>query len=183
GLVSATIPMLATTLGKRRNALREIRRTVRQGLWTAALVCIPAWAILWHTEAILVFMGQSPPLAAKAAQFMHTLQWALLPYLAYIVLRSFLAAIEKPVWTLVIAAGAIAFNALAGWLLIFGHWGFPALGLEGAGIASTCSSTMMFLGLALVLTRHKQFRRYRLLGRLWDRDWARLAELWRLGIP
>ncbi|SHI23972.1 MATE family efflux transporter [Pollutimonas bauzanensis] len=183
GLVSATIPMLATTLGKRRNALREIRRTVRQGLWTAALICIPAWAILWHTEAILVFMGQSPPLAAKAAQFMHTLQWALLPYLAYIVLRSFLAAIEKPVWTLVIAAGAIAFNALAGWLLIFGHWGFPALGLEGAGIASTCSSTMMFLGLALVLTRHKQFRRYRLLGRLWDRDWARLAELWRLGIP
>ncbi len=183
GLVSATIPMLATTLGKRRNALREIRRTVRQGLWTAVLICIPAWAILWQAEAILVFMGQSPHLAAKSAEFMHTLQWALLPYLAYIVLRSFLAAAEKPVWALLIAALAIAFNALAGWLLIFGHWGLPALGLAGAGIASTCSSIMMFLGLALVLTRHKSFRRYRLLGRLWEHDWTRLAELWRLGLP
>lgn len=183
GLVSATIPMLATTLGKRRNAVREVRRTVRQGLWTAILICLPAWTILWHAEAILVAMGQDPVLAAKSVEFMHTLQWALLPYLGYIVLRSFLAAMEKPAWTLLVAGSAIAFNALAGWLLIFGHWGFPALGLAGAGIASTCSSTMMFIGLALVLKRHRRFRRYHLLGNLWHADFTRLLELWRLGLP
>lgn len=183
GLVSATIPMLATTLGKRRNAVRDIRRTVRQGLWTAVLICIPAWLMLWQTEAILLLMGQDPAMAAKSVEFMHALQWALLPYLGYIVLRSFLAAMERPAWTLLVAGSAIAFNALAGWLLIFGHWGFPALGLKGAGIASTCSSLMMFLGLALVLARHKHFRRYHLLGHLWHPDFSRLAALWRLGLP
>ncbi|NYT64090.1 MATE family efflux transporter [Alcaligenaceae bacterium] len=183
GLVSATIPMLATTLGRRRNAVREVRRTVRQGLWTAAIICIPAWLILWQAEAILIFMGQNPVIAAQSVEFMHTLQWALLPYLGYIVLRSFLAAMEKPAWTLLVAGSAIAFNALAGWLLIFGHWGFPALGLAGAGIASTCSSIMMFLGLVLVLSRHKRFRRYHLLGHLWRPDTARLKELWRIGLP
>lgn len=183
GLVSATIPMLATTLGRRRNAVREVRRTVRQGFWAAAIICMPAWLILWQAEAILVVMGQNPVTAAKSVEFMHTLQWALLPYLGYIVLRSFLAAMEKPAWTLLVAASAIAFNALAGWLLIFGHWGFPAMGLAGAGIASTCSSTMMFFGLALVLKRHKRFRRYHLFGHLWRPDFARLAELWRIGLP
>lgn len=183
GLVSATIPMLATTLGRRRNAVREVRRTVRQGLWTAVLICIPAWLMLWQAEHILIFMGQDPAMVAKSMEFMRTLQWALLPYLGYIVLRSFLAAMERPAWTLLVAGTAIAFNALAGWVLIFGHWGFPALGLEGAGIASTCSSAMMFLGLMLVVRRHKRFRRYHLMGKIWRADFPRLAELWRLGIP
>lgn len=183
GLVSATMPMLAATLGRRRNAVREVRRTVRQGLWSALLICLPMWLILWQAEAVLLLMGQRPAMAADAAGLMHTLQWALLPYLGYIVLRSVLAAMERPAWTLLVAGAAILLNALVGWLLIFGHWGFPALGLKGAGIASTCSSIAMFLGMALVLTRHKRFRRYHLFGRLWLADFKRLAELWRLGIP
>ena len=94
-------------------------------------------------------------------------------------LRCFLAAMEKPLWTLLIAAFAILFNALAAWSLIFGHFGLPALGLKGAGIATTLSSTMMFLGLALVIVTHKKFRRYRLFGRFWRSDWPRLLDLWR----
>lgn len=183
GLVSATIPMLSTVLGRRRHAVREVRRTVRQGLWTCVLICIPVWLILWHAEAILLLMGQDPHMAARSVELMRTLQWALLPYLGYIVLRSFLAAMERPAWTLFVAGAAIAFNALAGWLLIFGHWGLPQLGLAGAGIASTASSTLMFAGLAFLLARIKLFRRYRLLGRFWEVDLRRLAELWRLGIP
>ncbi|HWK71033.1 MAG TPA: MATE family efflux transporter [Burkholderiaceae bacterium] len=183
GLVSATMPMLAATLGRRRSAVREVRRTVRQGLWSALLICLPMWLILWHAEAVLLLMGQRPAMAADAAGLMRTLQWALLPYLGYIVLRSVLAALERPAWTLLVAGAAIALNALVGWLLIFGHWGFPALGLQGAGIASTCSSIAMFLGMATVLTRHRRFRRYHLFGRLWLADFKRLAELWRLGIP
>src|SRR5690606_17154527 len=130
-----------------------------------------------------VFMGQQAAMAAKSVELMHSLQWALLPYLGYIVLRSFLAAMERPAWTLLIAGLAIAFNALMGWILIFGHWGFPAMGLQGAGIASTCSSGLMFLGLLAVLARHPRFKRYRLLGRFWDVDFVRLRELWRLGLP
>jgi MATE family multidrug resistance protein len=183
GLVSATIPMLSMTLGRRRHAVREVQRTVRQGLWTAALVCIPVWIILWQAETILVFLGQDPVIAARSLPFMHTLQWALLPELGYIVLRSFLAAIERPAWALLVAVAAIVFNALAAWSLIFGHLGLPALGLRGAGIASASSSLLMFLGLALVVTRQRQFRRYYLFDRFWQADWTRLVELWHLGIP
>ncbi|PWL19190.1 MATE family efflux transporter [Falsochrobactrum shanghaiense] len=183
GLVSAVMPMIAITLGRHRHSVRDVRRTVRQGMWTAIIIVIPIWVLLWHAEEIYLLLGQRPDIAARSTDFMHTLQWALLPYLFYIVLRSFFAAMEKPMWTLLVAALAIGFNALAGWTLIFGHFGFPRMELHGAGIATTASSMMMFLGLAFITLRHRRFRRYHLFGRFWRPDWPRLIELWRIGLP
>lgn len=183
GVVTAVMPMVAMTLGKNRHSVREVRRTVRQGLWTAIMICIPFWIMLWHAEGIFIALGQRPDVAARSIELMRTLQWALLPYLGYIVLRSFLAALEKPLWTLLIAMMAIAFNALAAWSLIYGHFGLPAMGLRGAGIATSLSSFMMFFGLAIVIMVDKKFRRYAMFGRFWRADWPRLLELWRLGLP
>ena len=59
---------------------------------------------------------------------MHWLQWAVLPFYGYIVLRSFISALERPRWALVIVVIAVAFNAFANWCLIFGNLGFPADG-------------------------------------------------------
>ncbi len=183
GLVSAVMPMIAIELGKNRFSVRDVRRTVRQGFWAAVMVSLPMWLLLWHAEDVFLLFGQRPDIAAHAAQFMRTLQWALLPYLCYIVLRSFFAAMERPLWTLLVALISIVFNVFAAWSLIFGHLGLPRLELMGAGIATTLSSLMMFLGLAFVLYKNRKFRRYHLFGRFWRPDWARLAELWRIGLP
>lgn len=183
GLASATIPMLSTTLGKRCNAVRNVRHTVRQGLWTAVLICMPIWVLLWHADTVFIMLGQDPELSRQSLQLMHYLQWALLPEICYIVLRSFLDSLEKPAWTLIAAVTAIVFNAVLGWCLILGHAGFPQLGLRGAGIATTCSTLLMFLGLVLIVTRQKRFKRYKLFGRLLQPSWPHFAELWRLGTP
>jgi len=183
GLIAATIPMIASALGKRRHAMRDVRRTVTQGLWAAVLICLPIWLLTSNADHLLIALGQRPELAAGAFELMHTLQWALLPHLGYLVLRSFLSAMEQPRWALLVAAGAIVFNALAAWLLIFGHAGFPALGLAGAGIASTASSTLMFLGLVVVVTRQRRFRRFHLFGNLFARDRERLVAIFKLGLP
>ncbi|WP_245425406.1 MATE family efflux transporter [Phyllobacterium brassicacearum] len=183
GLMLATSPMMARELGRNRFAVREIRRTVRQGLWVAVAVSIPIWLVLWNTESILVAMGQDAGLAGQAGNYMRALQWAVLPFYGYIVLRSFIAALERPGWALVIAIVSVAFNALANWVLIFGHFGFPKLGIVGSGIATTLSSMMMFAGLVVVISMDPKFRRYRLFGRFWRADWPRFADLLRLGLP
>jgi MATE family multidrug resistance protein len=183
GLASATIPILSTTLGKRRNAVRSVRHTVHQGLWIAGLISIPVWVLLWNADSLFVALGQDPGLSRQSMQLMHTLQWALLPELCYIVLRSFLDSLEKPAWTLIAAVTAIVFNAVLGWCLILGHGGFPQMGLRGAGVATTCSTLLMFLGLVIIVTRQKRFRRYKLFGRLLQPSWPHFADIWRLGIP
>jgi MATE family multidrug resistance protein len=183
GLMLATSPMIATELGRKRNSVRDIRRTVRQGLWIAILVCIPIWIFLWNTEPVLLWMGQDPALAAEAGIYVHWLQWAVLPFYGYIVLRSFISALERPGWALAIVFFAVVFNAFANWCLMFGNLGFPGFGIAGAGMATTLSSTLMFLGLAVVVSVERQFRRYHLFGRFWRSDWPRFMVLWRLGAP
>jgi MATE family multidrug resistance protein len=183
GLMTAASPMIATELGRRRHSVRDVRRTVRQGLWLAIMVSIPVWSLLWQAEAILIAMGQEPRLAAMAASYVHTLMWASLPFHAYLVLRSFISALERPRWALIIVFAAVAFNVFANWCLMFGNLGFPALGLPGSGLATTLSSVLMFAGMALVVITERRFRRYRLFGRIWRPDWPRLKVFARLGLP
>ncbi|MEO3386518.1 MATE family efflux transporter [Mesorhizobium sp. CAU 1741] len=183
GLILAVSPMIAFELGRNRHSVRDVRRTVRQGLWVALAVVVPIWLILWQGEAILLAMGQDEALAAEAGRYLRALQWAVLPFYWFVVLRSFISALERPGWALVIVFVAVAFNVLANYCLIFGNFGFPKLELMGAGIATVLSSILMFVGMVLAVTLDRHFRRYRLFGRFWRADWPRFRELFKLGLP
>jgi MATE family multidrug resistance protein len=183
GLVTATAPLVATELGRNRHSVRDIRRTFRQGLWMAVTIAVPIWMVLWHGDRILLFLGQDHELVASAIPYMHALQWSILPFLGYIVVRSLISAMERPKAALAAGLFAILLNAAVGWTLIFGHFGFPRLGLVGAGIATTVSSSALFGSLALFLLLDRRLRRYRFFGRFWRPDWHRFAHLWRLGLP
>ncbi|KRA00044.1 MATE family efflux transporter [Mesorhizobium sp. Root157] len=183
GLMLATSPMMATELGRKHNSVRDIRRTVRQGLWLAVLISLPIWVFLWNGEAVLVAMGQDPALSHQAGVYMRWLQWAVLPFYGYIVLRSFISALERPGWALVIVFLAVAGNVLLNWTFMFGNLGAPAMGIAGSGFATTISSLLMFAGMSLVILKERKFRRYRLFGRFWRADWPRFKGLLRLGMP
>ena len=140
GLITAAAPLIAAELGARRHSVREVRRTVRMALWAAVLFCIPAWLLLWHSEAILLALGQEPTLSRQSAEFMRALQWALLPALVIVALRNFVAALGPARIALVVTIVGIFVNLAGNWLLIYGNWGFPQLGLVGSGFASTITS-------------------------------------------
>ena len=183
GLVTATAPMMASEKGRMAHSVRDIRRTFRQGLWVCCSVMVPIWAFLWNTEAILVATGQQPDLAANAAIFVRAYMWSILPFLGFLVLRNFVAALEQPVWATVVACGAVVLNAVVNYGLILGHYGLPQLGLMGAGIGSTITNVVQFAVMALVVSFHPKFRRYHLFGRFWRPDSPRFRQIWRLGLP
>ncbi len=183
GVMSAATPMIAAELGRNRFAVREVRRTFRQGLWAAALISVPMWAILWQGEPILVLLGQNPGLAHEAGIYLHYLQWGLLPFFLYLALRSFFAALQRTFESMLAVIISFLFNVFANWCLLFGHLGFPALGLKGSGIATSLSSCVMFAALAYVALRDRRFRRYQLFGRFWRPDWRRWREFWAIGLP
>lgn len=183
GLLGAVPVLVAYQLGRDPFSVREIRRTVRQGLWITSTLIVPFWIILWNCESILVTLGQDPVLSHEATLYMRALQWGLLPQLFYVTLRSFCAAMERPLWGLLVNVLAAILNALANWCLIFGHFGFPRLELVGAGIASTVSSCFMLGSMALIVSTHRHFRRYHLFKHLWKADWSCYNKVWRLGLP
>lgn len=183
GLMMAASPIMAKELGARRHSVREVRRTVRQALWSAATIALPTWAILWNAEPILILLGQDPALSREAALFVRPLMFGFLPALVYLVLRAFMAALEQPAWALWISIAGVIANALVNYGLIFGNFGLPRLGLFGAGLGSALTQTAMALGIAGVVLIHPRFRRYRLFGRWWRADWSRYAAVWKIGLP
>ena len=183
GLITASSPMMASELGRKPNSVRDVRRTFRQSLWTAMLICLPIWVILWNAEAILIAMGQIPDLAVKAQSYVRAYMWSILPFLWVLAARNFLSALEKPLWSLIVGIAGVFANIVFNYALIFGHFGMPRLGLVGAGIGSILANSFMFLCMILVISLHRDFRRYRLFGRWWRSDWPRFREMWRLGLP
>ena len=183
GLMTATAPMMASEKGRRPHSVRDIRRTVRQGFWSALAVMIPIWAILWNAETILLAAGQQPDLAADAAIFVRAYMWSILPFICFLVLRNFVAALERPIFAMVVSLGAVIANAVINYGLILGNYGLPQLGLLGAGIGSTITNLLQLGVMLAVVSLHPKFRRYKLLGRWWRADWPRFRQIWRLGLP
>jgi len=188
GMPMAVSPVIAHVQGRHAASIksrdrREVRIAVRMGLWSVALSCLPLLAVLVFTRSILLAFHQEPRLAQDAALFMSGLAWGLPFALAFQVLRSFSTALSRAVPPLVVMALAILWNAAFDYALIFGHFGFPRLGLFGAGLASASSNLFSFLAMLTVCLSVPALKRYRILHRLQHANWPRFAELFRLGLP
>jgi MATE family multidrug resistance protein len=179
GVVAATGPIMAHDLGRKCHAVRETRRTVRQGFWVALTLGLPAWLVLWNIVPVLHLLHQDPALIRAAEPYVHAAMWGFVPALWFVVLRNFIAALERPRAGMLVMLAGVAFNALGDYALIFGAFGLPALGLRGAGIATALTNVGLFLGLLTYVLRDRRFRRYQILGRFW----VRLGEIFRLGLP
>lgn len=181
GVIDAVAPILAQHLGARR--FRMVRRTFRQGLWVAVIVALPCMVLIWHTETILVLLGQDPDLASAGQSYVRFMVLGFIPGLWFVVLGRFLAAHQRPRATMAVTVLGVGLNALADYALMFGQFGFPRLGLIGAGIATAMVTTFMFLVLLGFVLIDRRLRRYRLLGRFWRADWSQIYEILRLGLP
>jgi MATE family multidrug resistance protein len=93
------------------------------------------------------------------------------------------SAKERTIWTLYVTLFGVIANALLNYGLILGNFGFPQLGLVGAGMGSSIINLAMFAIMAGIIVLHPDFRRYHLFGRFWRADWPRYRTIVRLGIP
>ena len=183
GLITASAPMMATALGQRSNAVRDVRRTFRAGLWLIAIVMPPYWLLLWHAGDLMLAFGQSPELARQGQTFLRAYMWLVAPWLLFQLLRNFVSALERPRVILWLSLGGIVLNALISWSLMFGHFGLPALGLIGSGLGSTITWMIMCGTLIAVVSSDRRFRRFHLFGNWWRFDRQRTAAMVKLGWP
>src|SRR5438445_11543795 len=183
GLLIASSPMMATALGKRFNAVRDVRRTFRAGLWLLAVALPPYWFLLWHVGDLMRAFGQSEELASQGQTFLRAYMWCTGPWLLFQLLRNFVSALERPRIVLWLSLLGIGLNAVLSWSLIFGHFGLPALGLVGGGVGSTITWLILCAALIAIVQSDRQFRRFHLFGNWWRFDRQRTIAMVRLGWP
>jgi MATE family multidrug resistance protein len=183
GLVGGAAPLIAAEIGRRRHAVREVRRTFRMGLWLAVASGACAMAVLTQGEALMRLSGQSPALARGAGAFLDILMWTTIPLVLSGHLRNTVSALGRPGIPTLIAAASVGVNALGNYALIFGHFGLPAMGLNGSALASVITGVAMLGVYCAVIAGDRRLRRYRLFGRWWRPEWTRLREMTRIGAP
>lgn len=179
GFAFAVMPLVAAASAAGDET--GLRRATRMGLWLSVAFAVLAMPFFWWSEPILTALGQEAEVAREAAGYLRIAGWGLFPALLAMVLKSYLAALERTqvvFWVTVLAAGV---NALANYALIFGHWGAPELGVAGAAIASVSTQVVTVAAMAVyaraVLPEHGIF------VRLWRADWEMLARVFALGLP
>ena len=183
GLVTASSPMMATALGQRFNAVRDVRRTFRAGLWLLFATLPFYWLLLWHVGMLMRAFGEAEILARQGEMFLRAYMWCTAPWLVFTLLRNFVSALERPRVVFLLSLSGIGINALLSWSLIFGHFGAPALGLVGGGLGSTLTWTILCGALIATAVGDRQFRRFHLFGRWWRADGARVLAMVKLGLP
>ena len=181
GIVTATAPMMAQALGGRQ--YRAIRRTARQGFWVALAYAVPMGLMLWNIEQVFALFDAADASTTLAQAYLRAAVWSLLPGLWIVVLRSFVSAHSRPRSVLVVTIVGVGVNALGNYTLMFGNFGFPALGVVGAGVSTSIVNTVMFIVLMAFVLQDRRFKRYYLLVRFWRSDWPRFREILRLGMP
>ncbi|MDD7970771.1 MATE family efflux transporter [Roseinatronobacter alkalisoli] len=181
GFANAVMPMVATAAASDDDT--EVRRSTRMGLWLSIAFGIAVLPFFWFSGTFLTLAQQPADVVPLAEVYLRIIGLSLVPGLAVMVLKNYLAALGRTQVALWLTLGAVVLNIGLNWILIFGNLGAPELGVRGAALASIAVQIATVLGLALYCALLPSLRRYALFQRFWRPDWAAMGLVWRLGWP
>jgi multidrug resistance protein, MATE family len=181
GIVNAVAPLAAHALGAGDRA--RAGRITGEGLVLGLLLSLPFMGVMALADRFLVLLGYDPAVAAEVGRFLHALMLGAPAFIAFSALRSLLSALERTRAIMVVLLFCILSNALLNWVLIYGHFGLPALGIVGSGLASAINQWLMPIGLLLYIRLAPSLASLDVLGGMRPRQWRDMTELLRLGLP
>jgi multidrug resistance protein, MATE family len=159
----------------------RIQAVTAQGLRLAIFISLPACVILSQGETVMVALGQSRAIAQAAQPYLSAIAWGYFPALGFIMLRGIVSSIGSSRITFVISLLGLGFNAIGNYVLGFGKWGFPHLGLGGLAIATALTHWLTLI--ALIGYSFRTLRTYALFDQIPHFDRALFVTLIKLGLP
>ncbi|MGR3392124.1 MATE family efflux transporter [Sagittula sp.] len=179
GFAWAILPMVATFAAKGDEVM--IRRSTRMALWISTMYFVLVMPLLWFSDPLLRAMGQAEEIARLAQDYLRIAGWGMLPALGVMVLKNYLAGLERTRVVLWVTVAAAVANGVANYALVFGKWGLPELGIAGAAIASLgvqiLSLVLIVIYAVRVLPEHTLF------VRMWRPDREMFFRVFALGWP
>ena len=137
--------------------------------------------LFFYAEGLLKMMGLRPELMGDGVTYLR-LTGALSFFQALsLTFSASLRSADKVVYPMVVTGIVNVFNVFGNYALIFGHWGCPQLGVEGAAIATAASRALAMVLLACI---HFKVHIPRFpLHYFRPMPWQELKNLLKIGIP
>lgn len=182
GLLLSLTPVVAQYNGSGRRD--RVAWQVRQAYWLAAFSSLLIMIVLYNAGYVINSMQNvDPVLASKAEGYLHALLWGVPGYLFFQVARNQCEGLSKTKPGMVMGFIGLLVNIPVNYIFIYGHFGMPALGGVGCGVATASVYWVMFIAMRYWVSRARSMRDIRLPVRFSPPDRKVLWRLFTLGLP
>jgi MATE family, multidrug efflux pump len=137
-----------------------IKLVVRDGLLLAGLLTAPAFILFWNMSSIFLLFGQSPSVAVLAQSYLHALAWGLLPSFIMIAIYESIIGLGHAKIIMIFTVLSVCLNIFFSFVFIFGKFGFPVLGIAGAGWGMTISYWITVVVLVSYVLLSNKYKKY-----------------------
>ncbi len=158
GLSMAVTPLVAIAKGGKNH--QECGIILRQSLLVNVVFAIILNVIIYFMAEAIPFLGQSAEVTRLAISYMHILSFSVLPFMLFQTYRQFVEGLSDTKPPMYAALTANIVNALVNYVLIFGKLGFPAMGLDGAGIATVSTRSFMAMFIIYYVIKNAKYKEY-----------------------
>ncbi len=158
GITLGITPLVGQSLNSKNQ--RNIGSWFRNGMLVNFIASLLLCAIMASLILLMPLMGQSEGVVRKAVPFYLLHVASLIPLMLFFSFKQFFEGIGNTRIAMVITIVINLINILLNYALIYGKYGFPAMGLNGSGCASLIARLIMPVIFVVVMLKKPAFRIY-----------------------
>jgi len=159
--------------------LDDCHHSLINGIWLALFLIPGVMGFVWLMVPAMARFGINASVLRDTTPYIRALNWSAPPLLLFFCLRRYLQSIGvvRPILLTLITANLV--NAAGNWIFVFGNFGAPPMGAEGAGWSTCVSRVYMLVAMVLIIWR----RDPKAFVVSWRPDFPRIGRLLALGLP
>lgn len=162
--------------------IRDVTSTMQHGFCLAIFLSVPCMLIIWLVPNILLNIDENPLIVANTALLLHGMVWGFPGFLLFLVLREFVAAFSLTLIVMIVSLFSIPLTFAANYILIYGKYTFPQLGIAGIGYGGSIVMWFMFLSLLVYGKKHPLLKKHLIL-KPFKFERSKLSAMCHIGIP
>ena len=167
-------------------AQRKIKRSAelfQSSISLYLLIGLLSTLLLQLMRPLLYHMGQPLEVVEMAQPYYRYLMWSMPFTMLFFASKQFLEGVGNTKAQMVATLLCNLLNIGLNWLFIFGRWGAPEMGAEGAGLATFISRALLPLLMFGYMARNREYRLYFTHFKLLRRRREDISTLLRIGFP
>lgn len=155
--------MISQYLGMEDRKMADRSLSVNLAAAAALALLFTVLCLLFPGQIVGLYIRDDPAVLAAGQDYLSCILWTYLPMGVSSILAVMVRCLGRAVWPLAAGITSAAVNTGLNYGLIFGHCGFPALGVTGAAMASVIAQLVNMLLMLVIfclvqLRGHRDFR-------------------------
>ncbi len=158
GVSYGLTPLVASAYGEKNAS--KLQNLLRHGIITNSVLGLILFGVIVAISPVLYSLGQEPDVVEKAIPYLGIIGFSIIPLMVFQAFRQFAEGLHLTRQAMVITVVGNLINIALNYVLIYGKFGFPAMGLNGAAIATLVDRVLMAVAMGYFVYSYARLKDY-----------------------